>query len=162
MKRTLHVLCLCLCLLSIPFPVRAGDTESNRESLKGVTAMRVVIEQIDAQKAPVDLIRDQIRTDVELKLRQAAITVTVNLSDPYLYVAIDTAQIAGQQNYIYDLTVQFYQLASLARKPYIGLIVATWELGSFGYAPTGAYMRTLLSDRLDEFLNAYLSVNPKR
>src|ERR1035438_9255447 len=137
MKRTLHFLCLCLCLLSIPFSVRAIDTELDRESLKGVTAMAVLIEQIDSTIAPVDLTEDQIRTDVELKLRQAGITVTVNPLDPYLYVRIDTLRFTCQQNYVYTLTVQFNQFAHLARKPYVGRLVPTWEVGSFGFGQNG-------------------------
>jgi len=89
--RTAFLLLLCA-------PASWADTEGERESLSGLPGVGVVVEKLVSDVERDSLTRGQIQTDVELRLRQARITVLTGeeiLRTPesaFLYVRVGTVK----------------------------------------------------------------------
>src|SRR2546422_666897 len=103
-----------------PALATAAD-EIGRESLKGLRAVHVVIERMSPEAERDGLPRDTIQTDVELKLRQAGITVSSKSEPPafaYIYVNVNTLKAQGPPTsglYAYCVHVELVQGVTLAR-----------------------------------------------
>jgi len=63
---------------------------------------------------------------------------------------------------MYDITLEFKQYVTLVRSPSAQAYGATWSTGYMGYNPQLRDIRDKMKDRVDIFINAYLSVNPKK
>jgi hypothetical protein len=103
MARRLPTICL-LALLSIQLaslPGQAQDSERTRESLRGISALEVVVEDLPDGAKLLGLTKESIQTDVELKLRLAGIRVVTQKEDlqlpgmPTLYVGVNLTNGAG-------------------------------------------------------------------
>jgi hypothetical protein len=159
---------LTAALLLTATPCRADDGEMSRRSLRGLSGVGVLIEDLDDDAKRVGLSTDQIQTDVELKLRLAGIKVLtkeeryLTPGHPYLYVNLYL--MPGVGLYPVNIVVELNQNALLTRDSASPITVVTWSTNSLGTAPrdTASTVRRYLSNDLDRFLNAYLSVNPKK
>lgn len=88
---------LVLIALLLFFTFHSVALSDDAESLKGLKAVWVVIEELpETLKSKAGLTKEQLQTDVELKLRLAGIRVVPGLSEgyhipgqPYLYVNIN-------------------------------------------------------------------------
>ena len=93
MKTVLGALALLSATLVSPL-VGQGDDEYTRKTLAGLTGLYVSVEHIPDEVQRDGLDTTQILTDVELKLRQAGITVLARqewlstAAAPYLYVNV--------------------------------------------------------------------------
>lgn len=110
----------------------------------------------------------QIQTDVELRLRTAGIRV-LSVEDwlkvkgePYLYIRFFGVS-TKEGLYSYSLAVELRQKVILERNPSIAAIAPTWSVGSIGYRDRLELrqIRAFVADQVDQFANAYLSVNPR-
>jgi hypothetical protein len=146
----------------------AQDTEGSRASLKGLTGVGVLVENLDNPDAEKDgLSKDQIQTDVELRLRMAGIKVLtekqmfVTPGMPSLDVNLNTHK--RQETYSVALSISLSQMVNLSRDPQISVNATTWrdaEVGTVGSAHLNQ-VRDKIKDYVDKFINAWLSVNPK-
>src|SRR5262245_50071404 len=74
------------------------DTEEDRASLRGLHGVRVVVEAMEPNIERDGLTRQQILTDVELRLRKSGIRVLTREErqrapgQPWLYVRVSTRQ----------------------------------------------------------------------
>jgi hypothetical protein len=140
----------------------ASDAKEARETLKGIKAIQVLVEDLRSEAERDGITKSQMQTDVELRLRQSGIqVVTDNLA--YLYVNVDALKLASVPGYAYSVEVEFKQPVTtlLTGQSAVG---STWSVGSIGTTPlTGASqnVREAVRDLVDRFINAYLSVNPK-
>ena len=137
-------------------PLFADDNEYTRQSLSGLTSLDVVVEDLPAGATKIGLTKDAIRTDVELKLRLAGMRVTTQFME-YLYIVVTVADDADGAY----IKVELQQPVTLDRSP-ISTFGATWSEGTLITNPSAQYIRTLIKDKVDKFLNAWLSVNPKK
>ena len=70
------------------------DTKATRESLRGLTGVEVVVENVPPDLEPAGLTANQLRTDAELRLRKAGIRVLTREETlatpgvPYLYIRV--------------------------------------------------------------------------
>jgi hypothetical protein len=80
---------------------------------------------------------------------------------PMLVVGLSTFK--RQQTYSYYLDTCLYQRVSLNRDPQVSVLAITWGVGSVGTVGSDnlGYVRNSIKDRVDTFINAWLSVNPK-
>ena len=150
--------------------VGQGDNEETRRTLAGLKGMSVVVTvPAEAQRDGADSI--QVRTDVELRLRQAGIAVHDEqppVSKPAENASLFVNVLAFKHStgiYAFYLTVELRQDVMLIRNPPVPLNPPTWSTGYLGVSGSDAFAR-LVRDRLrdltDQFLNAYLAANPKR
>jgi hypothetical protein len=147
----------------------ALDDEFSRRTLKGLEGIYVLIEELDPALKERGLTKDQIQTDVELKLRMAGIRI---LSEkelltspglPSLYIAINAVKL--DMIFAFDIYVGLDQYIKLTRNPLIISLAATWSttgIGSVGETRVRENIREKVKDLVDKFINAYLSVNPKK
>ena len=142
---------------------------TGEESLQGIRGLAVVIEPLSSEIARAGLTFTDIRTDVELKLRLAGIKVlTIEESvnepgSPWLYV---NANVGLSNNFVfYSIFVELKQSARLTRDASImSHNATTWHTATTGFGGNSRVreIRNVIKDLVDEFINAYLSVNPKK
>jgi hypothetical protein len=151
----------------------AADDKYTRPSLSGLRAVQVVVEAFSASSQPLlearGLTVNAIQTDAELRLRKAGIRVLTREERlktpgaPYLYLnAIITT---GSSLWGNSLAVSIVQDVSLGRDQSIQIQAATWSVESGGgiILPERIAQRVRdgFNDMVDQFINAYLSVNQR-
>jgi hypothetical protein len=169
MKTVLAALALLFATGVSPL-VGQGDDEDSRATLVGLPGVYVLVGHIadEAQRDGLDTL--QVRTDVEVKLRQAGIRVLgreewlSTAGVPFLYVNIQTVK--NQQNvYAFSVDIELRQRVTLVRQQSPPLLVTTWSasgvIGTVG-SKRLATLRDDVRDQTDQFINAYLAANPKR
>jgi hypothetical protein len=146
------------------------DPRGERQSLKGLKGVYVLVEDLKAEAERDGLNQASIRTDVELKLRQAGITVLTKAEAeaapgaPCLYISVDTKGSQSESLYGVSMKVELKQNVRLDRDPSMWLPgVTTWSVEAVGTVGRGKLrnLRDRVKDYADRFINAYLSVNPK-
>ncbi len=163
--KTLFVLAIALVLTA---NTPAQSDSSAKETLRGLKGIAVLIGSISPEMARDGMEEDQLRTDIELRLRRAGITVLKVVPKPttpngaYLYVSIDSFRSATGV-YAFSVRVELLQEVSLTRNPSIKSVVATWKVGSTGLMSVTQVrrIRETMGDLVDRFANDYLTVNPK-
>jgi hypothetical protein len=152
-------------LLTAAGPVTAADSQVERASLTGLTAMSVVVEDLGPLAAKAGLSTDAMQKDVEGRLRQAGLTITSD-ADAYVYVHVTVADPGGTLPIPYVVDVSLMQEVTLPRgvKTRTPLQCPTWSVNRLGLTTTDR-LRPLLTERVNEFVDlfvtAYRSVNPK-
>jgi hypothetical protein len=170
-KRLLASITL-LCLWGMASPEGFAQTDMKRGSLRGLKGLGVVVEELQPEAERDGLTKSQLRTDVELKLRQAGLRVLSpeeslkEPGSPYLYVNLNTAKsevLYAFATYAYALQVALKQEVTLTRDPDIRGSATTWDTGVLGTVGAANLpdLRKTLSDVLDRFINDYLAANPK-
>jgi hypothetical protein len=164
-----HNLRLGVLLLSVTVSVMGGD----EKSLRGLQGLEVSVEELSDEVERAGLHKTDIQTDIELKLRLAGINVLTKEESlrlpgyPFLYVNVSvqlnhgsaTSELAS-----YALNCELHQYVTLARDLSISTDASTWDRGRVGLVGTNNLkkIRDDLRDLIDKFVNAYLSVNPKK
>jgi hypothetical protein len=144
-----------------------ADTERERGTLKGLKGIYVLVESINTQIVKDGLSETTIRTDAELKLRLAGIRVlpekewSSEVGMPFLYISAHVGK-WEERGYIYSIFIQVKQGVSLLRSPNVTTFGTTWDTEWLAVSPDLNGIRDDIKDRIDGFINAYLSVNPKK
>jgi len=140
------------------------DGDSRRFTLKGIDAVSVAVEPLPSSARALNLSAENIQTDVELKLRLAGIRVVtkeerVKISGgPFIYVLVNITDDVKAAN----VRVLLAQDAVLERNFEFAPGLPTWEESVLVTNPNAQVVRNEVKDLLDMFLNAWLSVNPKK
>jgi len=173
-KLLLVMVLLSLCVTAITF----SDLEEvlafarGKHSLKGVTRVFIMVNDLSQDLEDDGLKTDQIRVDAELKLRLAGINVltkkeyfdfTKHIDCEILSITVNDLK---NNNNVYAIHTGIYiiQTVSLNRNPRIKLAVRTWiseKLFNIGSVNV-RQIRDDIKDDLDVLINDYLSVNPKK
>jgi hypothetical protein len=133
-------------------------------TLKGISALNVRIADLSEDAKVLGLTKDAIQTDVELKLRLAGMRVVTMEEDfnlpgtPFLYINVNLTDTTKAGH----IEVELRQNAQLERNGQLALAVTTWRTGGIFANTTAQHIRDSIKDSVDEFLNAWLSVNPKK
>ncbi len=145
-----------------------ATTSAERESLRGLAGVAVVIEVINSDAQADGLSEEAVLTAVELILKSSGIRVLSQLesfstpSAPFLYVRINTMK--TELAYAVDLHVALDQRVSLVQRPEHKMSAATYELSSVGMYST-RLLRDLISDGVEPdvkaFATDFLAVNPR-
>jgi len=145
----------------------AGDSESDRATLRGVEGMYVIVEELEPEVERAGLTRHQLQTEVELRLRQVGIRVLTKEERletpgaPWLYVNVNVV-LRSDGLTAFSTRVELNQVALLKTDGSL-VIVPTWSVaytGSVGSLRLSA-IRNNVKDQVDHFINAYLSVHPR-
>jgi hypothetical protein len=165
--------------------VARGATESNKESLRGLTGVCVRVERLSEDAKQNGLDETSIQTDAEQKLRQAGIAVLTpsqaakEPGSPTLYVHVNTKLLfyptgvmfdpAGRPYnsppYIVMVTVALLQGVATVRDPKLGLReVKTWDAGYLRSLdpPALKQARSTVGDLVDQFIGDWRAVNQKK
>jgi hypothetical protein len=150
-------------LVGWPALISASDSPAERASLKGLTAINVVVEDPGPAAEKSGLTPVALQNAVQLRLRQSGVPVTPD-ADPYLYVQVTVIDPGASLPLAYAINVAFMQEITLPRGLGTYLQSPTWSLTSLGMVGSDRFAK-VVQDRVQEFVNqfagAYLSVNPK-
>lgn len=108
----------------------------------------------------------QIQADIELKLRSAGIKVLtkkeciLESGFPQIIVSIGILE-PWERQYIYSIILSFSQVVLLERDRNIVAFGDTWSRSGLGSTNNLDRILKMNKDLADEFINDYLSVNPK-
>ena len=155
------------------------DGPSARATLKGIKAIVVLVEQFDASAINDGLTMESVQTDVELRLRKGGVKVLQQpslqdalrasnseaFSAPVLYININTAK--GREPlddlYAVNILITVHQHVKVKSNG-ASATADTWGTGIIFMVPRSSMSsatQLVLADIVDEFINAYVSVNPK-
>jgi len=150
-------------------PILAAADERDRESLRDLEGVRVVVEDLSPAIEAKGFSKESLRKSVEAKLDQAGIHVMnageFPVGDPFLDVRITATKEAAKLIGC-NVEVKFVQIVFLRRNPSFTFNLAeTWRAaGHMEIVPSvrlGESIRKELSDQLDQFITAFRAVNPK-
>jgi len=133
--------------------------------LKDVGPIEVLVENLPSSFESFGLHRDDIQRDVELKLRLAGITIDDDEPD-YLYVNVSGNCPSDGGVCGIRITVLYKEPVLVMRGGEYNEVrgATTWdavgETGRIGSHDLQA-LRGYVKDMVDEFVNAYLTANPK-
>lgn len=173
MKKKIIILTIMFLTLLMLAPVvcSALDDEYSRATLRGLRALHLTISltsDIEAKKNWIT--KDELRTTVELRLRLAGINAVsakeaISMRDAAgLFLTIIIMEVGKLGVYAYSIHLELGQMVSLERNPDIEYVATTWSenmLGIAGQERTSTVMESV-KKKVAKFINAYLSVNPKR
>ena len=144
----------------------ASDSQTDRASLKGLSALSVVVEDLPSTATNNGLTTAALQADTERRLRLAGISITPD-SDAYLYVHVTVADPGPSLPLPYYVDVALMQEITIPRggvQSRTPLQCPTWSVSRLGMA-SGDRLRPNVADRVgefvDQFIRAYRSVNPK-
>jgi hypothetical protein len=161
MARRLLLFLATLGLLPAIAPA-AGDAPLDRATLKGLTAVNVVVDKLDPQLQSAGVTADAVRARLEDKLRAA--NIPVDASKPEFMAVRMLAVRENRGSFALAVTLGAYQPVTLSRDPKVRTATETWELETILMAQPKQLYRAAM-DTIDElaagFVTAYRSANPK-
>ena len=153
------LLVACLFLFA---PTAFAQTNPERKSLKGISAVPVLVQVTDGSGTTSSLLQSY----VELQLRKAGIRVPSDNARIKQdgYAVLSVLVLSNPDHTISAIEVELLQAVSLARDPTIKKIVATWKARTWGgdIASMDVNIKRGVSEQLDNFINDYLAVNPAK
>jgi hypothetical protein len=172
MIRVGHIITVMVVLLILPGMVWGFNSETTRKTLQGIKGVNVTVDDINPEIEKDGLTRSQIQTDVELKLRTAGLNIlTVEEAlktpgRPWIYVNANIQYFTRGKifrgAYICNLDLKLMQNVYLERNSKLSVASTTWSAdGYLGKTPDLDDIRSKIKDLVDEFISAWLSVNPK-
>lgn len=157
-------LLMVICLL---LPGVSNAFSHDQKALVGLKGVFVLVENIRPEAERLGLTQDQIKTDVELRLRKAGLTVLTQKEaygvpgQPALYVNVNTAIRPGSGHCAFGITVELCEKVIVERG--FKTWGATWDTSTVGTVGIDNIrdLRGLVGDLVDKFINDYLAANPK-
>ena len=163
-------LLVLLTLIRFYIPDLSAQTTyvTGRETLRGLKGFYVLIEELHDEIKQAGLTKSILRTDVELKFRKAGIRVLTRADalltsgQPHLSVSVRVIiPLESRHGFVYSVLVAFKQDVILFRNRSIKTSGVTWRNSYMGINPNLQYVREVVGDLIDDFMNDYLAVNPK-
>ena len=153
-------------LVCVATAAAASDSQPERASLAGLSALSVVVEDLPSIATNNGLTTAALYADTERRLRLAGISITPD-SDAYLYVHVTVADPGASSPLPYYVDEALIQEITIPRggiQSRTPLQCPTWSVNRLGMA-SGDRLRPNVSDRVgelvDQFIRAYRSINPK-
>jgi hypothetical protein len=156
--RCLTNLLLVAVLLTPSVVFCTGKVE--RQSLTGLPAIRVIVEEMGQELDAAGITANQVRVDSELRLRKSGVRVTDAEDAPYLYISVNGIK-AGESVWALSIEVSLWQDVRLSRNNAWSM-GATWNKGQVAVFSMDRIRnaREHVSDCVDAFINDYLAANP--
>ena len=163
------VMAMLLTLTCLDLSMAYAATPEQRESLKGLPGVQVLIEDIRPDAQADGLSQEAIRSVVELILRSKGIRVLTESersetpSKPYLYVHVGTDKNSSGQ-YSFNSRVELHQAVSLVHRPQQIMLAPTWfspgKFRTVGHQNMRLWIINSIEPLVREFANDFLAVNP--
>ena len=167
----MRVRVLILLVLALYWPtVGFSFTADKRDTLRGLKEISVLIEYLPDDVEREGLNREQLRRDIEVRLRQTGLHVltlaeVANLPGaPYLYVAVYPIIGPSVNVNAYGVALTLKQLVQLSRNPTTELFATTWE-GPIHFSSLSDSrvfdIRSRIFDAVGRFIVDYRDVNSR-
>lgn len=139
-----------------------------RESLRGLPGVGLVIERISPDAKANGLTEEAVQTSVELILRSSGIRILSaserweELAAPFLLVQINTVK--GNWSYAANVTVTFNQKVALISRPQYVVFAPSWinsVVVIAGFSKLRELVSIAIEPQIKEFANDFLAVNPR-
>jgi hypothetical protein len=137
-----------------------------QESLARLKRVYVLVEGVDADAEKLGLSEEQLKTVIELRLREAGIGLLTREQSfqepgtPIVYLNVCAQPGAESRTGYFFMSLQVRQEASLTRDPEIATFASTWNDGMLCRGDR-SMAQEALDGMLKAFLNDYLAANPK-
>jgi len=148
----------------------AQTRDQQRESLRGLQGVEVVVDEIKPDAQADGLSQDSIRATVELILRSKGIRVLTQSersempSKPYLHVSVGTDKQASGQ-YSFSARVELHQAVSMVHRPQHIMPAPTWvtpvKLRTVSQQNIRLWIINSIEPLVREFASDFLAVNPR-
>jgi hypothetical protein len=144
------------------YSVQAESADVPRPSLKGLRAVKLNI-SVSNSLVNGGAPGKQLRTQMELRLRNAGLQVDNTLTQPVLYMEVTGFQVNGTNNFAYYVSLQLTEVVKVARNGE-DVFATVWGpnihvLHSLNLFQTELYNNAI--ERTDEFINNWLQANPR-
>jgi len=147
---------LLVIFLSLIVPETQAAFLMPEETLRNLPKFSVLVDM--APEPEIKITKTTIRTDVEVRLRKAGISIfsykEAPSSAPYLHVSYT------QSGAAFSIMLSLNQEVCLVSRPTSTTIATTWEANGTGTASRATYIRQAIKSLTNKFINDYLSVNP--
>jgi hypothetical protein len=167
-ESTMRTKILLLAGLLLIVTITEAHATQDRDKLKGLSGVLVVIEALNPDLERGGVAQAQLKTRVEVKLRQAGIRVltpTEFLTIPdsaYLYLNLTSVQVTPDRPiYALFLSLEVHEPVIIRRNKETSFGATTWNTGKLLVFSTTRSIQDRLGDLVDEFINDYLAANPK-
>jgi len=147
----------------------AQQEDRKRESLRGIKAVAVVIEDLSPNTEQSGFQKTQLKTDVEMRLKEKGIQLASEpeterkWDGPVLNVRLQTVKHDRRNIEAISIILQLRQKVRLTRKSGAEVLAVTWQsdrLGSVDKAEL-PLARKILVSMVDGFISDYSAVNPR-
>jgi hypothetical protein len=147
-------------MLATARPALATDESVERQTLKGIKVVAVQVEPLRPEVEHDGLTQAQVKADVEQRLRESGIQVD-DAASATLLVNVNAVLVSqAAPLYAVSATVGFQQDVVVRG---LDATASTWSTG--GIAAVGRanlpMVRDFVRSKVDKFIDAYFSVNPK-
>lgn len=160
----------CLAVLILAAGVCfASDTSMDRATLRGLKAVKVVVDPLGPELEREGLDANRLRGTIEQKLRDAGVKIDNDVNE-FVGLSISFAQagrkVLSVKKGPFSLTIGLgvYQVAVLTRDMATKTVVETWGVEKTASASARGLDRDVsnaVDDLVDQLVKAYLSVNPR-
>jgi len=165
MKKNKVFKMLLLLLVWLAFQNQVFSQNDNEvKTLVGFDTLSVEVVISDPSLEKTGLTKEQILTDVEIKLRRNGFNVKSRkeLYEPYVYLLVDLQSYSNANGVIiYTAQTMFIQKVVLDRNKSLSTWTSTWETGYVGniIEQRTREIRDIISDQINKFINDYLKAN---
>jgi len=151
-------------LVVLPATVQAaGDAELDRATLRGLKAVGVVIDKIDAQLPKEAVAAADLQDRIEKRLRDAKIEVSPAATE---FIGLQISAVRGGRGpYALSMTIGVYQPVLMVRDRNVKTTTKTWEVETILMAEPKILRQASLEsvdDLASRFVTAFRSVNPAK
>jgi len=167
MRSLVMPILITLACLDLSF---AQTRDQQRESLRGLPGVEVVIDELKGDAQADGLSQESIRAAVELILRSKGIRVLTPAersetpSKPSLYVSVGTDK-QGSGHYSFSVKVELYQAVSLVQRSQHIMPAPTWftpgKLRTVAQQNVRLWIINSIEPLVRDFANDFLAVNPR-
>ena len=162
------VLAMLMTLVCVDLSI-AQTREQQRESLRGLQGVEVVVEDLNPSAQVEGLSQETIRAAVELILRSKGIRILSHSErsetrrNPHLYIVVGPEKASSGQ-YSFNARVELHQAGSLVQRPQ-EMPAPTWftpgKLRTVGQQNARLWVINSIEPLVREFANDFLAVNPR-
>ena len=151
-----------LALICMAYRIHAAGTEHERNSLKGLGELKIIVEEIEPQVEGWRVSTKRLRELLERKLQEAGIGVAAQdeslPGNPFLYLNINLLKVTdGEGMYAVHVTLALQQYVYLEHDHDIGTFGATWRRGTLLVMPVERLeeVEHFVARDVDEFIRDY-------
>jgi hypothetical protein len=139
----------------------ASDAPLDRATLRGLKALKVIVELPDAELAGLGVSSSALAARAEQRLAKSGIPIDRDAVE-FLGVRV-TAAHAKRTSYALCMALGLYQTVSMARDATLKTSAETWSTESVALVPPKVLQEALentVDQLVDQFITAFRSVNP--